>query len=88
MKRDSQESAMVLKPGGWVCGRPAEKIRRRVHNNEPAHGLASRPVPNLEFSLVVQNLLQENHPEFCPGMYINQTYEVRRSAYVKITWRL
>ncbi|MFZ0131846.1 MAG: TonB-dependent receptor [Desulfobacterales bacterium] len=41
--------------------------------------LAWRPLPNLELSLVGQNLLEEGHAEFT-------TLEVQRSVYGKIDW--
>jgi iron complex outermembrane recepter protein len=46
--------------------------------------LAWRPTPNLEFSVVGQNLLQNRHAEFgAPGVQQG----IERSAYGKITFR-
>jgi iron complex outermembrane receptor protein len=48
--------------------------------------LAYRPTPNLELSLVGQNLLDASHPE--QASQINApTVEVPRGFYGKITWR-
>lgn len=46
---------------------------------------AWHPVANLEFSLVGQNLLQPNHPEF--GGDDGPLVGIRRSVYAQITWR-
>jgi iron complex outermembrane receptor protein len=42
--------------------------------------LAWRPYPQLELSLVGQNLLEEDHPEF-------SSLEVERSIYAKVDWK-
>jgi iron complex outermembrane receptor protein len=46
--------------------------------------LAWRPIPNLEISLVGQNLLDNQHPEFGPAA---TRQEIPRSMYGKVTWR-
>jgi iron complex outermembrane recepter protein len=46
--------------------------------------LAWHPTPNWEFSIVGQNLLDNQHPEFgTPGAQ----EEIPRSFYGKVTWR-
>ncbi len=49
--------------------------------------LAWRPRPNLELSLVGQNLLDNQHPEFAPTTIQTQLTEVQHSVYAKVTWR-
>jgi len=44
-----------------------------------------RPVPDWEFSLVGQNLMQPQHAEF--GADVNGLVGIRRAGYVKITWK-
>lgn len=49
--------------------------------------IAWKPLRNLEFSVVGQNLIQDHHPEFIPE-YINTVpAETVRSAYGKITYK-
>jgi iron complex outermembrane receptor protein len=42
------------------------------------------PNPAWEFSLVGQNLLQPDHPEF--GADVNTIVGIKRAAYLKVTW--
>jgi iron complex outermembrane receptor protein len=46
--------------------------------------LAWRPIPSLEISIVGQNLLDNQHPEFGPAA---TRQEIPRSVYGKVTWR-
>jgi iron complex outermembrane receptor protein len=46
--------------------------------------LAWEPIPNLELSIVGQNLLHSRHPEFGA---LTTRQEVERSVYAKILWR-
>jgi iron complex outermembrane receptor protein len=48
--------------------------------------LSYRPTPNLELSIVGQNLLQNHHPEQA-SVIGAPTVEVPRGFYAKITWR-
>ncbi len=48
--------------------------------------LAWRPCDGLEVSVVVQNLLDDKHPEYVQESYTLPT-EIERSLYAKITWR-
>jgi len=48
--------------------------------------LAWRPKPNLELSLVGQNLLEDSHQEFSPTFYTSPT-EVGRTIYGKVVWK-
>ncbi len=46
-----------------------------------------RPRPNLELSLVGQNLLDPRHPEFKSEQFSSAVTEVERSVYGKVSWR-
>jgi iron complex outermembrane recepter protein len=48
--------------------------------------LSWRPFNDLELSVVGQNLLDSDHPEFQPAMFATSLTEVERSVYGKITW--
>jgi len=48
--------------------------------------LSYRPTPNLEFSVVGQNLLDDRHPEQASTVG-HATVEVPRGFYGRITWR-
>lgn len=48
--------------------------------------LTWKALDNLELSLVGQNLLQNQHREFSPFLYQNQT-EVPRAVYGNVTWK-
>ena len=48
--------------------------------------LSWRPHKNIELSIVGQNLLDSNHPEFQPELINTFPSEVERSVYGKITW--
>ena len=49
--------------------------------------LGWKPLPNLDLSLVGQNLLDNHHPEAAPSLFLTtQPTEVQRSFYGKITW--
>ncbi len=50
--------------------------------------LAWKPIRNLEVSVVGQNLLDDQHPEFKQEAFISSSpTEVERSVYGKFTWR-
>ena len=49
--------------------------------------LGWKPLPNLDVSLVGQNLLDNHHPEMSPSLFLaTQPTEVQRSVYGKVTW--
>ena len=48
--------------------------------------LAWRPTRNLEVALVGQNLLHDQHAEYHASL-VNQTAEIPRGVYAKVTWR-
>ncbi len=48
--------------------------------------VAWKPVPDLELSVVGQNLFEPNHLEFTPDIFGNQPAQIRRSVYGKVTW--
>jgi iron complex outermembrane receptor protein len=48
--------------------------------------LGWQPTPNLDLSLVGQNLLDDHHPEFAQSTFTQAT-EVPRGVYGKVTWR-
>ncbi len=48
--------------------------------------LGWRPAKNLEFSVALQNLLDNRHPEFGTSQGAQST-QVERSVYGKVTWR-
>ncbi len=69
----------------------------RIADNIPAPNIADyveldlrlgwKPWPNLDLSLVGQNLLDNHHPEAAPSLLLaTQPTEVQRSVYGKITW--
>jgi iron complex outermembrane receptor protein len=49
--------------------------------------IAWRPHPNLELSVVGQNLFDPRHPEWVPSNIITQTTEVPRAVYGKVSWK-
>ncbi len=48
--------------------------------------LAWKPIPQLELSLVGQNLLQKSHAEFRPELLFSVPTETERSFYGMLTW--
>ncbi len=69
----------------------------RISDNIPAPNIAGyidldlrlgwKPWPNLDLSLVGQNLLDNHHPEAAPSLFLaTQPTEVQRSVYGKLTW--
>ena len=69
----------------------------RISDNIPATNIAGyveldlrlgwKPLPNLDLSLVGQNLLDNHHPEAAPSLFLaTQPTEVQRSVYGKLTW--
>ena len=48
--------------------------------------IAWKPVPDLELSVVGQNLFEPNHYEFGQDVFGNLPAQVRRSVYGKVTW--
>jgi iron complex outermembrane receptor protein len=70
----------------------------RVADNLPASNIAGyveldlrlgwKPIPNIDLSLVGQNLLDNHHPETSRSpLLATQPTEVQRSIYGRITWR-
>ena len=49
--------------------------------------LGWRPIPNLEVSIVGQNLLDDRHQEYDPDLIRIQRAEIQHSIYAKATWR-
>jgi len=49
--------------------------------------VAWKPVPNLELSLVGQNLLAAKHLEFGPDLFGNPAAQTERSMYGKVAWK-
>ena len=49
--------------------------------------LGWRPHKDIEMSVVGQNLIDSDHPEFQPEMFATSLTEVERSVYGKITWQ-
>ncbi len=49
--------------------------------------LSWRPVPNLELSIVAQNLLDNRHREYAPDLIRIEKTDVQQSVYAKATWR-
>ncbi|WP_313952132.1 TonB-dependent receptor [Accumulibacter sp.] len=48
---------------------------------------AWRPTRDLELSLVGQNLLDSQHPEFVPSLLPGESLEIQRGVYVKAKWQ-
>jgi iron complex outermembrane receptor protein len=48
--------------------------------------LGWKPRPDLELSLVGQNLLDRHHEEFLPDFIATQPTEVERSFHIKGIW--
>jgi len=49
--------------------------------------LGWKPIPNLDLSVVGQNLVDSHRPEFNASFVAQGSSEVQRGAYVKLTWR-
>lgn len=49
--------------------------------------LGWKPTKNFDVSIVGQNLLESRRPEFTSSLVYQNTSEVQRGAYVKLTWR-
>ena len=49
--------------------------------------IAWAPTKHWEFSLVGQNLLDNQHPEFAPSIIPSPRTEVQRGVYGKVTFR-
>jgi iron complex outermembrane receptor protein len=48
---------------------------------------AWRPTRDLELSVVGQNLLDNQHPEFVPSLLPGQALEIERGVYLKANWQ-
>jgi iron complex outermembrane receptor protein len=48
---------------------------------------AWRPTRDLELSVVGQNLLDDQHPEFVPSLLPGQALEIERGVYLKAKWQ-
>ncbi|MDH5699967.1 MAG: TonB-dependent receptor [Nitrospirota bacterium] len=49
--------------------------------------LGWKPIPQMDISVVGQNLLDNHHPELFSSFLATQPTEVQRSVYGKITWK-
>lgn len=49
--------------------------------------LAWRPINNIEFSVVGQNLLQSHHFEYTPTVIQTMPVQLQRGVFGKVTWR-
>jgi iron complex outermembrane receptor protein len=67
----------------YVDNLPARNVQSYFHLDAR---LGWRPTPEFELSVGVQNLLDNQHPEFGPGFLVNPT-EFERSVYAKATLR-
>jgi len=67
----------------YVDNVPAQNIRCYIAVDAR---LGYRPVKNLDFSIVVQNIFDNRHPEYGPSVVREQATEVERAVYGKITW--
>lgn len=82
-------------PGHWELDGAFRYVSRIENQQVPAYGeldvrLGWRPSPDLEFSIVGQNLLHDNHAEF--GALANTRgeitrREIERGVFGKIVWR-
>jgi iron complex outermembrane receptor protein len=66
-------------------------VDRLARQNAPAYvrldvRLGWQPTPNFDFSIGIQNLLDDRHPEFGTSTGAHAT-EVERNFYGKLTWR-
>jgi len=48
--------------------------------------LGWKPKPDLELSLIGQNLTDGRHPEFLPDFIDTQPTEVKRNIYARLIW--
>ncbi len=67
----------------YVDNLPTRKVSSYVRLDAR---LGWRARDNLDFSVGVQNILDDRHPEFGQGFLVIPT-EVQRSIYAKMTWR-
>jgi iron complex outermembrane receptor protein len=83
-------SSMICQASGVDCAlRYADRL---PHQMIPSYlvadvRLAWKPRRNLEISIVGQNLLDNQHPEFASSAINTQPTEVEHSVYAKLTWR-
>jgi outer membrane receptor protein involved in Fe transport len=88
---------VIRGPGGTVWGANAE-VSQLDHQGPSSNvtipsytrldvGLTWNPLERTSFSLVGQNLLQDHHLEFEDVNGALQSSQIRRSGFVKVTWR-
>jgi iron complex outermembrane receptor protein len=76
-------------PGHWEFDTDFHYVASIANQSVPAYGemdvrLGWQPLPQLELSLVGQNLLHNHHPEFGT---VPTRQEIERSVYGKAVWR-
>ena len=76
-------------PGHWELDAAFRYVSHIDNQQVPAYGeldvrLGWRPSPELEFSIVGQNLLHQDHVEF--GALLTRA-EIERGVFAKILWR-
>jgi iron complex outermembrane receptor protein len=76
-------------PGHWECDAAFRYVSAIINQAVPPYAeldlrLAWLPTPDLELSIVGQNLLHEHHAEFGPT---TTRQEVERGVYGKVVWR-
>lgn len=76
----------------WTWDASAYFVDRLIAQNVPSYtrldtGLSWRWKEGVSLSLVGQNLLRDHHVEFIDSTGASRSTEIKRSAYVKITWR-
>jgi iron complex outermembrane receptor protein len=75
-------------PGHFALNGGFRYVSHIANQSVPGYGeldvrLAWMPIPNLELSIVGQNLLHDHHPEFGA---LTSRQEIERSVYGKVSW--
>jgi iron complex outermembrane receptor protein len=76
----------------WTWDASTYFVDRLIAQNVPSYtrldtGLSWRWKEGVSLSLVGQNLLRDHHLEFIDSTAASRSTEIKRSAYVKITWK-
>ena len=76
----------------WTWDASAYFVDRLIAQNVPSYtrldtGMSWRWNEGLSLSLVGQNLLGDHHLEFIDSTAASRSTEIKRSAYVKLSWR-
>jgi iron complex outermembrane receptor protein len=76
----------------WTWDASAYFVDRLIAQNVPSYtrldtGLSWRWKEGVSLSLVGQNLLSDHHLEFIDSTAASRSTEIKRSAYVKLSWR-